>query len=92
MPVERLEVGQLVLVRPGDRVSADGVVEEGESDIDESPVTGESMPVAKAVGSPVFASEWLKTPEDVVPLALYLATQPDAGATAQSFSLLRRDN
>ncbi|NUB13877.1 HAD-IC family P-type ATPase, partial [Azospirillum brasilense] len=55
VPVERLEVGQLVLVRPGDRVSADGVVEEGESDIDESPVTGESVPVAKAVGSPVFA-------------------------------------
>ncbi|MFL7905292.1 heavy metal translocating P-type ATPase [Azospirillum argentinense] len=55
VPVERLEVGQLVLVRPGDRVSADGVVEEGESDIDESPVTGESVPVAKTVGSPVFA-------------------------------------
>ncbi|GAA4257016.1 heavy metal translocating P-type ATPase [Azospirillum formosense] len=55
VPVEQLEVGQLVLVRPGDRVSADGVVEEGESDIDESPVTGESVPVAKSVGSPVFA-------------------------------------
>ncbi|WP_174451910.1 heavy metal translocating P-type ATPase [Azospirillum baldaniorum] len=55
VPVERLEVGQLVLVRPGDRVSADGVVEEGESDIDESPVTGESVPVPKAVGSTVFA-------------------------------------
>ena len=33
----------------------------------------------------------IKTPDDVAPLALFLATQPDAGATAQSFSLMRRD-
>jgi 3-oxoacyl-[acyl-carrier protein] reductase len=37
-------------------------------------------------------SEWIKTPEDVVPLALFLATQPTIGPTAQSFSLMRRDN
>lgn len=36
-------------------------------------------------------SEWLKEPEDVTPLALFLATQPDIGPTAQSFSLMRRD-
>lgn len=36
-------------------------------------------------------SEWLKMPEDVVPLALFLASQPDVGPTAQSFSLMRRD-
>lgn len=36
-------------------------------------------------------SEWLKKPEDVVPLALFLATQPDVGPTAQSFNLMRRD-
>jgi 3-oxoacyl-[acyl-carrier protein] reductase len=42
---------------------------------------------------PAFAteSEWIKQPEDVVPLALFLATQPDIGPTAQSFSLMRRD-
>src|SRR5206468_324143 len=34
-------------------------------------------------------SEWLKSPEDVVPLALFLATQPEVGPTAQSFSLMR---
>jgi 3-oxoacyl-[acyl-carrier protein] reductase len=41
----------------------------------------------------VFAieSEWVKTPDDVVPLALFLATQPVKGPTAQSFSLMRRD-
>ncbi len=36
-------------------------------------------------------SEWVKQPEDVAPLALFLATQPDRGPTAQSFSLMRRD-
>jgi 3-oxoacyl-[acyl-carrier protein] reductase len=45
-------------------------------------------------GDTVFAidSEWIKAPEDVVPLALFLATQPAVGPTAQSFSLMRRDN
>jgi 3-oxoacyl-[acyl-carrier protein] reductase len=38
-----------------------------------------------------FESEWIKTADDVVPLALFLATQPDIGPTAQSFSLTRRD-
>jgi 3-oxoacyl-[acyl-carrier protein] reductase len=37
-------------------------------------------------------SEWIKSPEEVTPLALFLATQPDIGPTAQSFSLMRRDN
>ncbi len=36
-------------------------------------------------------SEWIKSPEDVVPMALFLATQPDIGPTAQSYSLMRRD-
>ena len=36
-------------------------------------------------------SEWVKTPEDVVPLALFLATQPDKGPTGQTYSLMRRD-
>ncbi|MFZ5989311.1 MAG: SDR family NAD(P)-dependent oxidoreductase [Bacillota bacterium] len=40
----------------------------------------------------VMESEWLKEPKDVIPLALFLATQPDIGPTAQSFSLMRRDN
>ena len=36
-------------------------------------------------------SEWIKTPDDVVPLALFLATQPDKGPTGQTYSLMRRD-
>ncbi|MCL4507739.1 MAG: SDR family NAD(P)-dependent oxidoreductase [Chloroflexi bacterium] len=38
-----------------------------------------------------YGSEWRKQPDDVVPLALFLATQPDRGPTAQSYSLMRRD-
>jgi Cd2+/Zn2+-exporting ATPase len=52
---ERLSPGDLVLVRPGDRVPADGLVEEGHSALDESPVTGESVPVARGPGNPVVA-------------------------------------
>ena len=51
-------------------------------------------PVRTAMGAgPTFdiESEWIKSPEEVVPLALFLATQPDVGPTAQSYSLLRRD-
>ncbi|WP_299476392.1 heavy metal translocating P-type ATPase [Cypionkella sp.] len=50
-----LEIGQVVLVRPGDRIPADGVIAEGSSGIDESPVTGESMPKTKGPGETVFA-------------------------------------
>jgi Cu2+-exporting ATPase len=50
-----LKVGDLVLVRPGGRVPADGVIAEGEVEIDESMVTGESKPVAKSPGDRVVA-------------------------------------
>src|SRR5262249_56454486 len=49
-----------------------------------------SMNPSGARTSTLGASEWLKRPEDVVPLALFLAEQPDVGPTAQSFSLMRR--
>lgn len=52
---EKLNVGEIVVVRPGDRVSADGTILEGFSGLDESPVTGESVPVAKEPGDDVFA-------------------------------------
>ena len=50
-----LAVGDLVLVRPGARVPADGVVAEGDADVDESMITGESRPVPKSVGDRVVA-------------------------------------
>jgi P-type Cu2+ transporter len=48
--------GDLLLVRPGDKIAVDGVVEEGHSEVDESVVTGESLPVSKAPGSPVIGA------------------------------------
>ena len=55
VPAASLTVGQLVLVRPGDRVPADGEITDGTSGIDESPVTGESVPKNRGPGEPVFA-------------------------------------
>jgi Cd2+/Zn2+-exporting ATPase len=52
---ETLQPGQLILVRPGDRIPADGVIAEGESEINEAPVTGESIPNRKKAGETVFA-------------------------------------
>jgi Cd2+/Zn2+-exporting ATPase len=55
VPAASLSVGQTVLVRPGDRVPADGEIAEGTSGVDDSPVTGESVPVTKGPGDAVFA-------------------------------------
>lgn len=55
VPAASLDVNDHVLVRPGDRVSADGVIIQGASSLDESPITGESIPLAKAAGDNVFA-------------------------------------
>lgn len=52
---ETVAVGAIILVRPGDRVPADGEIIEGAGDLDEAPVTGESVPRRKVVGDPVFA-------------------------------------
>ena len=54
--VKDLKVGDQVVVRPFDRVPADGKVISGASAIDQSPITGESIPAEKAPGSPVFAA------------------------------------
>ena len=54
-PVADVRPGDTVVVRPGDRVPVDGTVHDGESAVDESMLTGESMPVDKRVGASVFA-------------------------------------
>ncbi|MEZ4559993.1 MAG: heavy metal translocating P-type ATPase [Caldilineaceae bacterium] len=55
VPVGELQVGNIVLVRPGERLPVDGVVVKGASSIDQSPITGESVPVHKQVDSVVYA-------------------------------------
>ena len=55
VPVEQLRVGDRVIVRPGDRIPADGGVVEGESAVDQAPITGESVPVDKTDGDEVYA-------------------------------------
>jgi Cd2+/Zn2+-exporting ATPase len=55
VPVADVQVGQVILVRPGERVPLDGVVVSGSGAVDQSPITGESVPVDKEPGSPMFA-------------------------------------
>ena len=56
IPVEEVTMGDLVVVRPGGRIPVDGIVVEGNSSVDESALTGESLPVEKGVGDQVAAA------------------------------------
>ena len=56
IPLEQVKVGDLIRVRPGEKIAVDGIVVEGVSSIDESMVTGESLPVDKSVGDTVIGS------------------------------------
>lgn len=55
VPIESVQKGHLILVRPGERIPTDGTIESGSSAVDESMLTGESIPVSKEAGSDVFA-------------------------------------
>jgi len=55
VPVEEVAVGETVAVRPGEKIPVDGVVRQGSSAVDQSPITGESVPVDKADGDEVYA-------------------------------------
>ena len=56
VPTAEVQVGDLLLIRPGSKVAVDGVVEEGESQVDESTVTGESLPVKKTPGDQLIGA------------------------------------
>lgn len=61
VPVEEVQVGDLIRVKPGEKVPVDGVVTEGNSTVDESMLTGESFPVSKSIGDEVIGASLNKT-------------------------------
>lgn len=61
IPVDEVDVGDIVIVRPGEKIAVDGIVIEGSSSVDESMLTGESIPVLKEPGNEVFAATLNKT-------------------------------
>jgi len=61
IPVEEVQVGDLITVRPGERIPVDGVVQQGYSSVDESMITGESIPVEKKKGNEVIGATINKT-------------------------------
>jgi P-type Cu2+ transporter len=61
VPTAEVVLDDVVLIRPGDKIPVDGVIVEGESNVDESMITGESVPVKKAVGSTVIGATINKT-------------------------------
>src|SRR5581483_7207470 len=61
IPIEAVQVGDLVRVRPGEKVPVDGTIEEGSSTLDESMLTGESLPVEKSAGDQVIGATLNKT-------------------------------
>ncbi|KAA9325107.1 copper-translocating P-type ATPase [Hymenobacter busanensis] len=61
VPIEQVQLGDLVVVRPGEKVATDGIIEEGHSAVDEAMLTGESLPVEKKAGDNVFGATLNKT-------------------------------
>ena len=61
IPINQVAAGDIIRVRPGEKIPVDGIIEEGESSIDESMVTGESMPVDKAKGDIIVGATMNKT-------------------------------
>jgi Cu+-exporting ATPase len=61
VPLSELRVGEIVVVRPGEKVPVDGVITSGQSSVDESMLTGESMPVQKAIGDAVIGATLNRT-------------------------------
>jgi Cu+-exporting ATPase len=61
VPIEQVQLGDLVVVRPGEKVATDGLITDGYSSLDEAMLTGESLPVEKKAGDPVFGATLNKT-------------------------------
>ena len=61
VPIEQVQLGDIIVVRPGEKVATDGLITAGQSSLDEAMLTGESLPVAKKTGDPVFGATLNKT-------------------------------
>ena len=61
VPIDQVQLGDVVVVRPGEKVATDGIIQEGNSSLDEAMLTGESLPVEKKTGDPVFGATINKT-------------------------------
>ena len=61
VPIEQVQLDDVVVVRPGEKVATDGLITEGSSAVDEAMLTGESLPVEKKAGDPVFGATLNKT-------------------------------
>jgi Cu+-exporting ATPase len=83
IPAEEVEVGEVVIVRPGEKVPTDGTVIEGHSSIDESMITGESVPVEKDVGDTVIGATINK-----VGLFKFKATQVGSNTTLRQIAAM----
>ncbi len=90
VPVEALHVGDIILVRPGEQIAADGSVASGESAVNEASITGESLPADKAAGDRVFAG----TLNGQGALHVRVATEVSNSTLARIVEIMReaRDN
>jgi Cu+-exporting ATPase len=86
LPIEQVLTGDVVVVRPGERIPVDGTVKSGRSAVDESMLTGESLPVEKSTGDPVFGG----TVNSMGAFKLQ-ATTVGAASTIQRIVKLMRD-
>lgn len=100
LPIEQLRIGDVVIVRPGERIPADGQVVSGASHVDQAPITGESMPSAKGVGDEVYAGTinadgalevtTIRDPEDSTLARVIKAVESAQSAKAPSHRLTER--
>ena len=87
---EAVPVGSRILIRPGERVPLDGVVEEGSSSLDTAALTGESLPVDKEPGSAVSSATLTTMMTEVPPIARFLISGSRLPATMGSRATIPR--